>query len=150
MKIITTILIYFLGLGYTGSSVESNLSFRQTASSGKFSTDVNNKKNAQADTCENAVYPTVSINPPAFVDETMIEYTIEQDAQVRLFVVNENDTAIACLVDRFQEKGSYQISFDASRLTPGYYYALFMADDLVVFESMDKLEDVKSETERQR
>jgi len=53
---------------------------------------------------------------------TRISYTIEQPAYVKIEVENSYNTVVATLVNGQMAKGTYSVSFDASKLPEGVYY----------------------------
>jgi hypothetical protein len=61
---------------------------------------------------------------------TMIQYSVPERSQVKLYVENSYDTIIATLVDTVQEAGTYHASFDSNNLAEGiYFYTLKMTTE---------------------
>lgn len=66
--------------------------------------------------------------PNPFSDATILSYSLPEQATVRLEVFDMLNQKVATLVsNKAQSAGSYQVSFDASRLTTGTYIAIMSA-----------------------
>lgn len=67
--------------------------------------------------------------PNPFNPETIIRYSIDKDAEVKVELFNSLGEKIRTLVDKFQEKGSYSISFNPKgNLSSGVYYYRLLAE----------------------
>ncbi|MGE5681483.1 MAG: FISUMP domain-containing protein [Bacillota bacterium] len=60
--------------------------------------------------------------PNPFNPATVISYQLPVNSQVRLKVYDSIGNEIAILVNEFKPAGSYQVSFDGSKLSSGIYY----------------------------
>jgi hypothetical protein len=60
--------------------------------------------------------------PNPFNPVTKISYSIKQSGQIKLIVFDILGREVATLVDRFQNPGTYDITFNAQDLTSGIYY----------------------------
>ncbi len=59
--------------------------------------------------------------PNPFNPTTTIQYSVPKDGNIKLTVYNPIGQEIAVLVNREVKAGSYEVKFDASRLTSGIY-----------------------------
>ncbi|MHC1738248.1 MAG: NosD domain-containing protein [Ignavibacteriaceae bacterium] len=69
--------------------------------------------------------------PNPFNPETVISYQLVAGGQVSLKVYDILGNEIVTLVDREQESGRYQVTFDASKLASGVYICRIIAGDFV-------------------
>lgn len=60
--------------------------------------------------------------PNPFNPRTTIHYDLQQEAQIKLMVVNEAGQLIATLVDKRQPPGSYDAIFDGSQIASSVYF----------------------------
>lgn len=71
-------------------------------------------------------------SPEPFNPNTMINYSLPADGQVRLEVFNISGARVATLVNGYNQAGSHQINFDASHLPSGLYvYRLNFAGESI-------------------
>jgi|GEM_PF-1891096 len=69
--------------------------------------------------------------PNPFNPSTTINYTIPQSSNIKIQVYDATGKEVKTLVNDFQQKGDYSISFDASRLSSGvYFYRLITANSI--------------------
>lgn len=60
--------------------------------------------------------------PNPFNPTTKIKYTIPEEAKVKLGVYSVEGEELEILVNAFQSAGSYQVTFDGSKLSSGIYF----------------------------
>ncbi|MGA9291033.1 MAG: T9SS type A sorting domain-containing protein, partial [Ignavibacteriaceae bacterium] len=63
---------------------------------------------------------------------TRITYTIAAYHKVKLTVYDILGREVRILVDKYQEKGNYEVDFDASGLASGVYFYRLEAFDTIV------------------
>ena len=68
-------------------------------------------------------YELFSAYPNPFNPVTQISYVLAQSGHVRLSVVNLLGQEVAVLADERQEAGEYSVSWNASELSSGLYFA---------------------------
>jgi len=66
--------------------------------------------------------------PNPFNPTTQISYSVPSAAPVSLKIFNLAGQEVATLVNEMREAGRYTVTFDASRLTSGVYFAVLQAD----------------------
>ncbi|MDY0081113.1 MAG: T9SS type A sorting domain-containing protein, partial [Ignavibacteriaceae bacterium] len=69
--------------------------------------------------------------PNPFNPETVISYQLVAGGQVSLKVYDILGNEIVTLVDKEQESGRYQVTFDASKLSSGVYICRIVTGDFV-------------------
>ncbi|HOJ19664.1 MAG TPA: T9SS type A sorting domain-containing protein, partial [Ignavibacteriaceae bacterium] len=69
--------------------------------------------------------------PNPFNPGTVISYQLVAGGQVSLQVYDILGNEIVTLVDKEQEAGRYQVTFDASKLASGVYICRIIAGDFV-------------------
>ena len=75
--------------------------------------------------------------PNPFNPETVISYSLQNNAQVNLKVFNIAGKEVCNLVNQKQNKGLYEVSFDGNNLTSGmYFYRLSIDGNVVVSKKM--------------
>lgn len=74
--------------------------------------------------------------PNPFNPETKINYTLPKGEFVTLKVYDINGKEIASLVNSYQTSGSYNYTFDGSRLSSGVYYYRIIAGSFSQYRSM--------------
>ncbi len=74
--------------------------------------------------------------PNPFNPTTTIKYSIAKDGFVKLAVYNTLGQQVASLVNEIKKTGSYQITFDASRLSSGVYYYKLESGNRVITKKM--------------
>lgn len=80
---------------------------------------------SQSDVCFINVYPN-PLNSTANVN-----YTVNKDSYVKLYLYNILGEQADELVDRYQRKGEYVLKFDQSKLSSGIYFLVLTIDGLV-------------------
>ena len=60
--------------------------------------------------------------PNPVISNTIIQYSIDSKQFVRLKVYNHLGAEVATLVNGLKDAGSYEVTFDATNLSPGSYY----------------------------
>ncbi|MEB2295856.1 MAG: T9SS type A sorting domain-containing protein, partial [Ignavibacteria bacterium] len=60
--------------------------------------------------------------PNPFNPTTKIKYTIPEEVKVKLGVYSVEGEELEILVNAFQSAGSYQVTFDGSKLSSGIYF----------------------------
>ena len=70
--------------------------------------------------------------PNPFNPETMISYSLQNNAQIKLKVFDVAGREVCDLVDQKQNKGLHQVSFNGSDLTSGIYFYRLSVDGKVV------------------
>lgn len=78
--------------------------------------------------------------PNPFNPSTMLSYKLETASKVRLSVFDVSGRVVANLVDGYRNAGSYEVTFDASNLPSGVYFARLSTAD---FTQTQKLMLVK-------
>ncbi len=66
--------------------------------------------------------------PNPFNPSTAIDYSISKGSHVSIKVYDALGRQVAVLVDEFKRSGSYNVSFDAGRLSSGIYYYTMITD----------------------
>lgn len=74
--------------------------------------------------------------PNPFNPSTKIAYKLPVSSAVKLIVFDVHGNEIAALVDAKQAAGAYEIVFDASKLSSGFYYYKFTAGNFVGVKEM--------------
>ncbi len=77
--------------------------------------------------------------PNPFNPTTNISYSVSRPVHVRLQVYNILGQLVATLVNRKQNAGKYQVSFDASRFSSGVYIYRLQAGDFIQTKKMTLL-----------
>ena len=89
---------------------------------------------------DNSQSPTVYYleqnHPNPFNPTTTISYNLPEQAHVLIKVFDVNGKDIATLVNRTQNLGRYNLTFDASTLTSGVYYYRIIANDFLQTHKM--------------
>lgn len=89
-------------------------------------------KTSQLTAASETIIPeTVTLRPNypnPFNPETTISYALPQATQATLKVLNLAGQEVATLVDRYQERGIYHVTFNARKLPSGVYFAVLQAD----------------------
>jgi len=67
--------------------------------------------------------------PNPFNPSTTIGYYLPDDSNVRLTVFDINGREVAVLINESQKKGSYEITFNASKLSTGAYFYKLVANE---------------------
>jgi len=80
---------------------------------------------------------TVSPNP--LESSTKIEYTLHQNSQVTLQILDLNGKSILNLVDKFQRSGEKEILFNGNRLKPGIYFCVLKTNEGINTSKIIKL-----------
>ena len=76
-------------------------------------------------------YELLTAHPNPFNPGTVISYQLVAGGQVSLKVYDILGNEIVTLVDKDQESGRYQVTFDASKLASGVYICRIIAGDFV-------------------
>ena len=91
-------------------------------------------KASQPAAANEAIIPeTVTLRPNypnPFNPATTISYALPQATQATLKVLNLAGQEVATLVDRYQERGIYHVTFNARKLPSGVYFAVLQAGDV--------------------
>ena len=74
--------------------------------------------------------------PNPFNPSTTINYSLSKDTHVRLVIYNVLGDVVTVLFDGFQEQGTYDISWDASRCSSGLYIYRLEADGYTAIRKM--------------
>ena len=74
--------------------------------------------------------------PNPFNPNTTIKYSIPERSDVTLKVYDMLGEEVASLVNESKDKGSYEINFDASKLSSGMYVYRLNAGDLTISKKM--------------
>jgi titin len=74
--------------------------------------------------------------PNPFNPSTTIAYSLPAGAQVSLKVVNIAGQEVATLVDGYQDRGIYRMTFNGRRLPSGVYYAVLKAGEVTQVRRM--------------
>ncbi len=74
--------------------------------------------------------------PNPFNPATTIRYALKRKSQVELKVFSVLGTEVATLVNTFQDAGSYEVTFDASKLASGVYFYQLTAGDQTMTRKM--------------
>jgi len=74
--------------------------------------------------------------PNPFNPTTTISYQLAKNSLVRLKIYDVLGREVATLVDSNQQKGSHQITFNASQLASGIYFYRLRAGDKVIVKKM--------------
>ena len=74
--------------------------------------------------------------PNPFNPSTTINYSLSKDTHVRLVIYNVLGDVVTVLFDGFQEQGTYDISWDASRYSSGLYIYRLEADGYTAIRKM--------------
>lgn len=77
--------------------------------------------------------------PNPFNPVTQISYSIPKQVRVTLSVYNLLGQKVATIIDKYQSAGTYDVIFDASKLTSGVYFYRLKAGDYVETRSMTVL-----------
>ena len=80
----------------------------------------------------NGIASTYSLSqnyPNPFNPTTSINFSIPQDGLVKLVVYDILGKEVATIVNGEQAAGTYQVTFDASRLTSGVYFYKITSGD---------------------
>ena len=89
---------------------------------------------------DNSQSPTVYYleqnHPNPFNPTTTISYNLPEQTHVLIKVFDVNGKDIATLVNRTQNLGRYNLTFDASNLTSGVYYYRIIANDFLQMHKM--------------
>jgi hypothetical protein len=71
------------------------------------------------------------IHPNPIVDFSTIEYELTEDAMVRIRIFDAEGRETEPLVNQFQRRGRYIVSYDANRTPPGVYYLQLCAGEKI-------------------
>ena len=74
--------------------------------------------------------------PNPFNPSTKINYEIPENSHVKLHVYNALGQYITTLVDSRQTQGTYEVTFDAAKLTSGLYFYRLETDNFVQVKKM--------------
>jgi len=74
--------------------------------------------------------------PNPFNPTTTIEYSIPESGNVKLEVYNSLGEEVATLVNKFEEAGNYELTFNASKLSSGIYYYRIECENFVQVRKM--------------
>jgi len=72
------------------------------------------------------VLPTnygISAYPNPFNPTTNIQFALQQAENIKLQVYSVTGSLVATLADGYHQAGAHEVSFDASSLTSGIYFA---------------------------
>lgn len=67
--------------------------------------------------------------PNPFNPSTNIDFSLAKSSYIKLAVYDMLGRQVALLADEFKQAGSYNISFDAAKLSSGVYYYILRADN---------------------
>ena len=81
-------------------------------------------------------YELSSNYPNPFSSSTVIYYSLPESSQVNLKIYNGAGQEIETLVDKLQQAGSYEITFNADDLPGGIYFYSITANDYVSVKKM--------------
>lgn len=81
-------------------------------------------------------YALLQNYPNPFNPVTTISYQLPEDGMVKLIVYDLLGNEIETLVNQYQNKGIYEIKFDASALASGMYLYRFTAGNNVIIKKM--------------
>lgn len=85
----------------------------------------------------NEIIPNVRNYPNPFSDYTTIEYTLNDNSPVTIFVSDLNGRQVAVLIDdEQQETGTHTTTFNGSNYPAGMYYYTIQAGNLVATRKM--------------
>ncbi|MHB8854621.1 MAG: T9SS type A sorting domain-containing protein [Ignavibacteriaceae bacterium] len=76
------------------------------------------------------------VNSNPFNPSTIINYQLPEAGLVSLRIYDSMGRAVKTLVNEQKDKGSYNISFDASHLSSGVYFYQLRAGDFVSIKKM--------------
>ncbi|MBN8569806.1 MAG: T9SS type A sorting domain-containing protein, partial [Ignavibacteria bacterium] len=107
-----------------------------TAPSGYMKYQVQQPVSITNETGNVASYSLKQNYPNPFNPETKINYTLPKGEFVTLKVYDINGKEIASLVNSYQTQGSYNYTFDGSRLSSGVYYYRIIAGSFSEYRSM--------------
>jgi hypothetical protein len=84
----------------------------------------------------NADYLPVSFNfnsphPNPFNSSTMLSFALPKASKVSLIIYDIQGRETARLVDGWKSAGAYNLTFDASQLSSGIYFAKLTADNII-------------------
>jgi hypothetical protein len=68
--------------------------------------------------------------PNPFNPATTLSYSLPQATNATLNIVNLNGQIVATLADGYHERGAYEVTFDATNLPSGLYFAVLQAGEV--------------------
>lgn len=74
--------------------------------------------------------------PNPAVNSTTIEYTVVEHAQTSLRIADMTGSTVSILSDGIQQRGSYSIQFDATRLSSGSYFVILQTPSKTISREM--------------
>jgi hypothetical protein len=74
--------------------------------------------------------------PNPFNPSTTIKFTLPEGVNVSLKVVNVTGQEVATLVEGFRAAGAHQVTFKATKLPSGIYYAVLKAGEVTQIQRM--------------
>ena len=85
---------------------------------------------------EPSVFSLEQNYPNPFNPTTTIEYSIPESGNVKLIIYNSLGEVVETLVNKFEEAGTYNISFDGLNLSSGIYFYRIEAEEFYSIKKM--------------
>jgi agmatine/peptidylarginine deiminase len=127
-----TVYYYLSANSNSGRTVTKPL----TAPQGYIKYRVQQPVGISGNTLEVTSYSLKQNYPNPFNPETKINYTLPKSEYVTLKVYDINGKEVASLVNSYQTSGSYNYTFDGSRLASGVYFYRILAGSFSEYRSM--------------